>query len=86
MNLACPVLDITNSLQLALSGRRFGYFIKDGKQYQVIAQVDRKDRDDPLDLRAFYVRNNKGVLIQLDNLVTMTESANPFYDIPFQPF
>ncbi len=71
------VLDVTNTLQLALSGRRFGYFIMNGKQYQVIAQVDRKDRDDPLDLKAFYVRNNKGELIQLDNLVSMVESANP---------
>lgn len=71
------VLDITNTLQLALSGRRFGYFIRDGKQYQVIAQVDRDDRDDPLDLKGFYVRNNKGELIQLDNLVNMEESANP---------
>ncbi len=84
--LGVSVLDITNSLQLALSGRRFGYFIKDGKQYQVIAQVDRKDRDDPLDLRAFYVRNNKGVLIQLDNLVTMTESANPSTIFHFNRF
>ncbi len=75
--LGISVLDITNTLQLALSGRRFGYFIMNGKQYSVIAQVDRSDRDDPLDLKGFYVRNNKGELIQLDNLVTMTESANP---------
>jgi multidrug efflux pump len=75
--LGVSVLDITNTLQLALSGRRFGYFIMNGKQYQVIAQVDRADRDDPLDLKAFYVRNNRGELIQLDNLVKMEESANP---------
>jgi len=75
--LGVSVLDVTNTLQLALSGRRFGYFIMNGKQYQVIAQVDRKDRDDPLDLKSFYVRNNKGELIQLDNLVSMFESANP---------
>lgn len=75
--LGISILDITNTLQLALSGRRFGYFIMNGKQYQVIAQVDRNDRDDPLDLKGFYVRNNKGELIQLDNLVTMEESANP---------
>ena len=48
-----------------------------GKQYQVIAQVDRSERDDPLDLKSFYVRNNKGELIQLDNLVNMAETANP---------
>lgn len=71
------VLDVTNTLQLALSGRRFGYFIMNGKQYQVIAQVERADRDDPLDLKSFFVRNNRGELIQLDNVVNMVEMANP---------
>ncbi len=75
--LGVSVLDVNNTLQLALSGRRFGYFIMNGKQYQVIAQVNRSERDDPLDLKSFYVRNNKGELIQLDNLVNMTETANP---------
>ncbi len=75
--LGVSVLDITNTLQLALSGRRFGYFIMNGKQYQVIGQVERDNRDEPLDLKSFYVRNNKGELIQLDNIVKMVETANP---------
>ncbi|HEY6504203.1 MAG TPA: efflux RND transporter permease subunit [Chitinophagaceae bacterium] len=75
--LGISVLDVTNTLQLALSGRRFGYFIMNGKQYQVIGQVDRNDRDAPLDLKGFFVRNNRGELIQLDNLVRMEETANP---------
>lgn len=75
--LGVSILDVNNTLQLALSGRRFGYFIMNGKQYQVIAQVDRSDRDDPLDLKGFFVRNNRGELIQLDNLVQMEEVANP---------
>jgi len=75
--LGVSVLEVNNTLQLALSGRRFGYFIMNGKQYQVIAQVDRIDRDDPLDLKSFFVRNNRGELIQLDNLVRMEETANP---------
>ncbi len=49
-----------------------------GKQYEVIGQADRSQRDDPLDLKSFYVRSNKGELIQLDNLVGgMIETANP---------
>jgi multidrug efflux pump len=48
-----------------------------GKQYQVIGQVDRDNRDEPLDLKSFFVRNNKGQLIQLDNLVTINEQSNP---------
>ncbi|MBK9982923.1 MAG: efflux RND transporter permease subunit [Saprospiraceae bacterium] len=75
--LGVSVLDVNNTLQLALSGRKFGYFIMNGKQYQVIGQVERINRDDPLDLKSFFVRNNRGELIQLDNLVTMEEVANP---------
>ncbi|MDQ3016058.1 MAG: efflux RND transporter permease subunit [Bacteroidota bacterium] len=75
--LGVSVLDVNNTLQLALSGRRFGYFIMNGKQYQVIGQVDRVNRDDPFDLKGFFVRNNRGELIQLDNLVNMVETANP---------
>ncbi len=75
--LGVSVLDISNTIQLALSGRRFGYFIMNGKQYQVIGQVDRENRDEPLDLKAFYVRNRSGDLVQLDNLVTIVETANP---------
>lgn len=71
------VLDVTNTLQLALSGRRFGYFIMNGKQYAVIGQVERENRDEPLDLKSFYVRNDRGELIQLDNIVNMAETANP---------
>ncbi|MFN5479531.1 MAG: efflux RND transporter permease subunit [Chitinophagaceae bacterium] len=75
--LGISILDISNTLQLALSGRRFGYFIRNGKQYQVIGQVDRKDRDAPVDLKSFYLRSRDGQLIQLDNLVTIVETANP---------
>ncbi len=75
--LGISVLDISNTLQLALSGRRFGYFIMNGKQYQVIAQVDRSNRDAPLELTSFYVKNNTGGLVQLDNVVDMYETAEP---------
>jgi len=75
--LGISILDISNTLQLALSGKRFGYFIMNGKQYEVIGQVDREDRDAPMDLKSFYVRSRSGELIQLDNLVTITETASP---------
>lgn len=75
--LGVSVRDISNTLQLALSNRRFGYFLMNGKQYQVIGQVDRGNRDAPNDLKGFYVRNNAGTLIQLDNLVKMEEVVNP---------
>jgi multidrug efflux pump len=71
------VRDISNTLQLALSNRRFGYFLMNGKQYQVIGQVERGDRDRPSALQGFYVRNSRGQLIPLDNLVKFQEIASP---------
>ncbi|WP_126244452.1 efflux RND transporter permease subunit [Chitinophaga rhizosphaerae] len=75
--LGVSVEDISSTLQLALSNRRFGYFIRNGKQYQVMGQVFRADRDDPVDLQSIYVRNARGEAIQLDNLVTIEEETSP---------
>ncbi|WP_396182359.1 efflux RND transporter permease subunit [Flavobacterium sp.] len=76
-SLGVSVLDVAQSIQLSLSGQRFGYFLMNGKQYQVIGQFDKKDRDQPLDLAAIFVRNNTGQLIQLDNVVTIDEQSSP---------
>lgn len=76
-SLGVSVLDVAQSLQLALSGQRFGYFIMNGKQYQVIGQYAKSDRDDPLDLTSTFVRNKQGQLVQLDNLVTVEERSSP---------
>ncbi len=76
-SLGVSVLDVAQSLQLALSGQRFGYFIMNGKQYQVLAQYAKSDRDDPLDLTSTFVRNNQGELVQLDNLVSIEERSSP---------
>jgi len=70
-------LDIAQTLQMAFSSQRLAYFTMDGKQYQVIAQVSRENRDDPLDLKSLYVKNNKGELIQLDNVVKIAENSSP---------
>ncbi len=75
--LGISVEDISQSLQLALSNERLGYFTKEGKQYQVLGQVARNDRDDPTDLKGIYVRNAAGVSISLDNLVTFEEANTP---------
>ncbi|MFZ9695068.1 MAG: efflux RND transporter permease subunit [Chitinophagaceae bacterium] len=71
------ITDVSQTLQLAYSNRRLGYFTKDGKQYNVIGQVARGERDDPGDLRLLFVRNNKGELISLDNLITIEETNSP---------
>jgi len=76
-SLGVSELDIAQTLQLSISGQRFAYFNMNGKQYQVIGQVARKNRDEPLDLKSIYVKNNKGDLIQLDNLVSVKEYSSP---------
>ena len=70
--LGITIRDIAETLQLYFSGQRMGYFIRDGKQYQVIGQADRQYRDKPLDLSTAYVRNRNGDLIQMDNLVQIS--------------
>lgn len=76
-DLGVSMLDIAQTLQLGLSGQRFGYFIMDGKQYQVIGQVQRQDRNEPVDVRSLYVRSREGRMIQLDNLVKLIEQTTP---------
>lgn len=75
--LGVSVMDIAQTLQLAYAGQRFGYFIMDGKQYQVIGQMQRQFRNEPLDLRSLYVRNSRGEIVQLDNVVTLSEQSSP---------
>jgi multidrug efflux pump len=75
--LGVTVQDIAQTLQLYFSGQRFGYFIFKGKQYQVIGQATRNDRDRPLDLTSAYVRNDRGQLIQMDNLVHLVMRSSP---------
>ncbi|MEZ0131068.1 efflux RND transporter permease subunit, partial [Flavobacterium sp. LBUM151] len=76
-SLGISIMDIAQTLQLSLSGQRFGYFIKNGKQYQVIGQFDQKDRSKPLDLTSMFVRNKSGQMIQMDNVVKIEEQSNP---------
>ncbi|MES2732342.1 MAG: efflux RND transporter permease subunit [Bacteroidota bacterium] len=75
--LGVSVMDIAETLQLYYSGQRFGYFILNGKQYQVIGQADRANRDEPLDLNSIYVKNDKGELIKMDNVVKLTDQSSP---------
>jgi multidrug efflux pump len=69
--------NIGQTLQLALSGQRFGYFFMNGKQYQILGDLARNDRNKPLDLKSLYVRNNYGNMVQFDNLVTLSEETAP---------
>jgi multidrug efflux pump len=71
------IQNIAQTLQLSMSEQRIGYFIRNGKQYQIMSQIDQSMRNKPVDLANIYVRNDVGELIQLDNLITMSESSTP---------
>ena len=75
--LGVSIADIAQTIQLALSGQRFGYYIKGDKQYQVVGQVNRENRDDPNDIKDLFVRNAKGDMIQLDNIIHIVERSSP---------
>lgn len=76
-SLDVSVRDIARTLQLTLSGTRFGYFIMNGKQYQVIGQVERENRNEPIDLKSIYIKTRNNQLTQLDNLITIEEKSTP---------
>lgn len=69
--------NIAQTLQYALSGQRMGYFYLNGKQYQILGEINRQQRNKPLDLKSIYVRSDNGEMIQLDNLVTLEENVAP---------
>ncbi len=71
------IQNIAQTLQLSMSEQRIGYFIRNGKQYQIMSQIDQSMRNKPVDLANIYVRNDVGELIQLDNFIKMEESSTP---------
>ncbi len=76
-NVGVSVQEIARTLQLSYSGQRFDYFIRNGKQYQVVGEMQTEDRNEPVNLRMLYVRGENGQLIQLDNLVRVVEKSTP---------
>src|SRR5690606_1373425 len=76
-NIGVSVEEIARTLQLSYSGQRFDFFIMNGKQYQVVGEMQQEDRNKPVDLTSLYVRAENGSLVQLDNLVTIKEQSTP---------
>ncbi|MDD2247691.1 MAG: efflux RND transporter permease subunit, partial [Proteiniphilum sp.] len=69
--------DIGQTLQYALSGQRMGYFYMNGKQYQILGEINRQQRNTPVDLKTIYIKNSDRRMIQMDNLVKLQESVAP---------
>jgi len=76
-NLGVSVQEIARTLQLSYSGQRFDYFIMNGKQYQVVGEMQLEDRNEPINLRMLYVKGENEQLIQMDNLVSISEKSTP---------
>ncbi|MBO5893979.1 MAG: efflux RND transporter permease subunit [Alistipes sp.] len=69
--------DIAQTLQYGLSGQRMGYFYMNGKQYEILAEINRQQRNKPADLKSIYLRSSSGEMIQMDNVVTLQENVAP---------
>ena len=69
--------DIAQTLQYGLSGQRMGYFYMNGKQYEIVGEINRQQRNKPVDLKSIYIRSNNGEMIQMDNLIELAEGIAP---------
>ncbi len=69
--------NIAQTLQYGLSGQRMGYFYMNGKQYEILGEINRQQRNKPADLRSIYIRSDKGQMIQMDNLIALNEDIAP---------
>lgn len=69
--------DIAQTLQYGLSGQRMGYLYLNGKQYEIVGEINRQQRDDPNNLKGIYVRSGDGKMVQMENLVELTEDIAP---------
>ena len=69
--------DIAQTLQYGLSGQRMGYFYMNGKQYEILGEINRQQRNKPTDLKSIYIRSKTGEMIQMDNLIELTEGIAP---------
>ncbi len=76
-DLGVSVRDIAQTIQMLFSNQRYGYFIMNGKQYQVLGEATRDNRNEPIDLKNVYVRNDRGETVQLGNLVTLKYESTP---------
>ena len=69
--------NIAQTLQYGLSGQRMGYFYMNGKQYEILGEINRQQRNTPANLKSIYIRSDKGDMVQLDNLIELTGGIAP---------
>ena len=69
--------DLAETLQYGLSGQRMGYFYMNGKQYEILGEINRQQRNKPADLRSIYLRSSDGRMVQMDNLIDIEYTTAP---------
>ena len=69
--------NIAQTLQYGLADQRMGYFYMNGKQYEIVGEINRQQRNKPIDLKSIYIRSDKGEMIQMDNLIELEEGIAP---------
>ena len=76
-DLGLSTADVSQALQSAFSGARSAYFIMNDRQYEVITQVPKSDRNTPTDISKIYIRNSRGESIPISSVLTIVENSNP---------
>ena len=69
--------NLAQVLQYGLSGQRMGYFYMNGKQYEILGEINRQQRNTPANLKSIYIRTDKGDMVQMDNLVDLVSGIAP---------
>ena len=69
--------NLAQVLQYGLSGQRMGYFYMNGKQYEILGEINRQQRNTPANLKSIYIRTDKGDMVQMDNLVDLVGGIAP---------
>ena len=76
-DLGVPVQDIAATLQTMLGGRKVNTYTKNNKLYDVIVQLEPRERSTPSDMSGLYVRGRDNQLVQLSAVTQVSEGVGP---------
>jgi len=72
-----PLQQVTDTLQVFMGSAYVNDFDFNNRSYRVVVQADQQFRSHPRNVGQFYVRSDKGRMIPLDNLVSVSEATTP---------
>jgi multidrug efflux pump len=76
-DLGVSVSEIGNTLQSMLGSQRVTTFVDEGKEYDVLVQAERRDRNSIEGLKNLYVHARGNELVPLSSVVQVSELAEP---------